>query len=230
MNSFSKKKLIDLVILAGGKGTRLGKITKKIPKPIIKINEKPFLEHLIMHVSNFSFRKIYIMAGYKGHKISKLYNKKIINNIKIECIIEKKPLGTGGCLSLLKKKIKNDFFVINGDTYFPINYKKLIFKKIKNDEALLALTNSENYQSNKKLTNIDCKNYASYNKKSKYFNAGVYYFKRNFLKTIKKEKLSLENIIDNMIKNKKVFCKKFQKIFIDIGTISNLKRSKSILK
>ena len=119
--------------------------------------------------------------------------------------------------------------MINGDTYFPINYKNLFLKKLKMTR-LLALTNSKNYKSNKKLTNIDCKKYASYNKESKYFNAGVYYFKRNFLKTINKKKLSLKNIINNIIKNKKVFCKKFQKIFIDIGTISNLKRSKSFLK
>ena len=107
MNTFSKKKeLIDLVILAGGKGARLGKITNNIPKPIIRINNKPFLDYLLNHASKFSFRKIFLMAGYKGKHINKLYNKKNINQIKIECIVEKKPLGTGGCLSLLKKKLK----------------------------------------------------------------------------------------------------------------------------
>jgi D-glycero-D-manno-heptose 1,7-bisphosphate phosphatase len=69
-------KKIDLVILAGGRGTRLGSITDKTPKPLIKINGIPFLQHLINYYSKFDFDNIYIIAGYKGEQIKKEFNNK----------------------------------------------------------------------------------------------------------------------------------------------------------
>ena len=70
---------LDLVILAGGKGSRLKEITKNTPKPLIKINGIPFLQYLINHYSKYNFRNIYILAGYKGYKIKKQFHKKKAN-------------------------------------------------------------------------------------------------------------------------------------------------------
>ena len=81
---------LDLVILAGGKGTRISKITKKIPKPLIQFKNKYFLSYLINHYSKYPFEKIYILAGYKGEQIFKKFNKKNSNGIEIKCLIEKK--------------------------------------------------------------------------------------------------------------------------------------------
>ena len=67
----------SIVILAGGKGKRLRSITKnQIPKPLVKLNNKPFLDLLLNYLSKFKINKIYIIAGYKGHKIKKLFDKK----------------------------------------------------------------------------------------------------------------------------------------------------------
>ena len=75
-NEFYKKK-IDLVILAGGKGKRLRTITKnKVPKPLVKINGKPFLDLLLQNLSKYNFDNIFILCGYKGYQILKKYNKK----------------------------------------------------------------------------------------------------------------------------------------------------------
>ena len=74
MNSIKK---IDLVILAGGKGKRLRTITKnKVPKPLVKINGKPFLDLLLQNLSKYNFDNIFILCGYKGYQILKKYNKK----------------------------------------------------------------------------------------------------------------------------------------------------------
>jgi NDP-sugar pyrophosphorylase family protein len=75
---------IDLIILAGGIGSRIKKITKKIPKPLIKINNKIFLEILIRNFSKYNFENIHILAGYKGRQIYKKFNNKIFNFIKIQ--------------------------------------------------------------------------------------------------------------------------------------------------
>ena len=94
----------DLVILCGGKGLRLKSLTKKFPKPLLKINNIPFLDYLINFYQKYNFKKIYLLAGYKGNQIKKLYDKKNFNFIDIEVIIEKNEMGTGGSLLQLKKK------------------------------------------------------------------------------------------------------------------------------
>ena len=99
---------LDLVILCGGRGSRLGGLTKKIPKPMIKILGKPFLQHLINFYKKNNFQNIYLLAGYKGYQIKKKFHNSQQNLTPIKCIIEKKALGTGGALSLLKDKIKNN--------------------------------------------------------------------------------------------------------------------------
>ena len=138
----------DLVILCGGKGTRLKSLTKKIPKPLIKINDIPFLDYLINFYQKYDFKKIYLLAGYNGRKIKKVYEKKNFNFIDIEVIVEKKLMGTGGSLLQLKNKIKNDFILINGDSYVDYNFKK--FEKLnKNFLGKILLSSKKNYKENK---------------------------------------------------------------------------------
>ena len=84
------KKKVDLVILAGGKGSRLKGLTRNTPKPLLKINKISFLQYLINYYSKYDFEKIYILAGYKGSKIKRQFHNKIFNLIPIECFIEKK--------------------------------------------------------------------------------------------------------------------------------------------
>ena len=86
---------LSLVILVGGKGTRLKKISKGTPKPIVKIDKKIFLDNILNHYAKYNFNKIYLMCGYKA-KLFDRYDNKIINSIKIKIIKEKKPLGTSG--------------------------------------------------------------------------------------------------------------------------------------
>ena len=111
---------MDLVILAGGKGSRIEHLNKNRPKPMVKIRDKIFLELLIGHYAKFNFENIFILAGYKGQIIKKKFDGKIYNFTKIKCIIEKSPRDTGGALLLLKNRIKKDFILINGDTFFDI--------------------------------------------------------------------------------------------------------------
>ena len=85
-------KQIDLVILAGGKGTRIRKFSNS-PKPVIKFNNLYFLDYLIQSYSTYDFQNIYIIAGYKGNQIKKIYSKRIFNLKKIKVIIEKKTNG-----------------------------------------------------------------------------------------------------------------------------------------
>ena len=113
--NFQKNKLF---ILAGGKGSRIKKINRFLPKPLIKFNNISFLNHLISQVSVYQFEEIVILAGYRSNKIVKKFHNKYFNFNKIRVLVEKKPLGTSGWIKVYKKEIKNDFFLINGDSYF----------------------------------------------------------------------------------------------------------------
>ena len=222
----------DIVILAGGKGSRIKKYLQKKPKPLIKINNFIFLDLLIKKICKYNFNKLYILAGYRGAQIKKKYHKKSFNFVKTEVIIEKKALGTAGSLSQLKNKINNDFIVINGDTFFDIDLSRVIDLKLNKNEIFLSLVKNHNYKSNKKLTflKLNSNNQISYNKNSILINGGIYKFNKFFLKQIKKKNYSLENdIVPKLIDKKKVKGIFFDNFFIDIGTPKNLKSAKKSL-
>ena len=232
----TRKKLnkndLDLVILAGGKGTRINKFLGNLPKPMVKFNKKFFLQYIIQNFSKYPFKKIYILTGYRAIKIHKFFNNKLYNLTPIECIKEKKLMGTGGALIGLKNKIKKHFILINGDTIFDINPFDLI--KICKSKLIgsMSLVNNKQ-QKSKKLNLLSLtKHTMSFTKKGKFMNGGVYYFKKAIFKFLKKKNHSLENeIIPKLIIQNKINGKSFNRFFLDIGTPKHyFAASKRLLK
>ena len=158
----------DLVILVGGKGKRLKSITN-LPKPLIKINNKPFIRYLLNFYTKYNFRKIYLITSYKSEKFFLKFHKKIINSVQVECLKEKKPLDTAGALNTIRNKISKKFILINGDSFLNFDISKL---KISNKNKLILIRN-KNYHSNKKLSNLFLNNKKKvvYKNNSNYMNA-----------------------------------------------------------
>ncbi len=130
---------MKVVILAGGLGTRLSEYTKSIPKPMVKINGKPILLHIINHYLKYGFDNFYIALGYKGNFI-KNYFKKKKKKFKINLIDTGLKTMTGGRLKRLKKKLGNDTFLLTyGDGISDVNLDKLI-KFHKKNKKLITLT------------------------------------------------------------------------------------------
>lgn len=223
---------VDLVILAGGKGTRIKKFSN-YPKPIIRFNNLYFLDYVIQNYSIYNFKNIYVLAGYKGMQIKKIYSKRKFNLKNIKVIIENSPMDTGGALYNLKNIIKNDFILTNGDSILDINLSKFVEKKLNKNLIRISLINKKFSKNQNKLGNLSLKGSSViYKDNSKYMNAGVYYCSKNLLKQINNKKTSLENeLIPSLIKNKKVSGKIINnKFFLDIGTPYYFKRSSKILK
>ena len=131
---------MKIIILAGGKGTRISEYTKTIPKPMIKINKKPILIHIIEHYLRFGFKDFYIALGYKKEVIIKFFKKfKKLNKpfifllkgkkIKITLVDTGKNTLTGGRLKRMKKFISSgeNFMFTYGDGISNVNLKKLLF-------------------------------------------------------------------------------------------------------
>jgi len=225
-------KKCSLVILVGGKGTRISKFSKGIPKPLLKFDKVPFLDLILNYYSKFDFHEIILLAGHKSNIFKKKYHNQIRNFIKIKVIEEKKPLGTGGALLALKGIIKNDFLLLNGDSYFEIDIEK--FKKIQNRLINIFLIKNTNYKSNKKLSSltIDNNNKVIFSNKYNYMNSGVIYFKKKIFNLFPDRKIfSLEDdFLNNLIEKKTVHGSIEKGFFIDIGIPKNFKFAKKNLK
>lgn len=225
-------KKLDLVILCGGKGSRLGNLTKNTPKPLLKIGNKFFLKYLIQFYQKFNFENIYLLAGYKGKIIKKNFDKKEFNFIKVHCLIEKEPLGTGGSLNLLKKKIKNDFLLVNGDSFLQYDFSNFLKKSNKNFLCNIILINSKTYQENNQLNklSVNKKKKVFFNNKSNLMNSGIYLLKKKILHQLPKKKFSLEkDLLPNLILKKQV-CGFVEKgFFIDIGKKKRLNYARKVI-
>jgi dTDP-glucose pyrophosphorylase len=130
-----------ILILAGGRGKRMMPYTKKLPKPMIKINGKPILEHIIIGLKNQGFKNIFISINYLAEKIEKYFKDGSSLGVNIKYLRENKPLGTGGPLGNLKKHINlsEDVFVINGDILSNLDLKQMLnYHKKNNSDATMA--------------------------------------------------------------------------------------------
>ena len=130
---------MKVVILAGGVGTRISEYTKTIPKPMIKIGNKPLIYFIMKHYAKYGFKDFYIAIGYKGEVIKKFFKKKILDwNVKI--IETGRNTMTGGRLKRLKKYLgKKSFMLTYGDGISDVNLDKLL-KLHNRHKKLVTLT------------------------------------------------------------------------------------------
>ncbi len=220
----------NILILVGGKGSRLGNLTKNTPKPLLKFNNKVFLDFILFRLLSLNTKNIYLLCHYKSNHFFKRYHNKIYKKTKIICVKEPKQLGTGGSLFYSKKLIQNNTLICNGDTFYDYDFKLLNKVKLKKSDILMICVDNINYKSNKKLSNLDIKNKILYTKKkSNLMNSGIYVIKKDFVKYLKKDIYSFEEeILEKLIIKKKVIGKKINNFNIDIGTKKNYKKFLSI--
>ncbi len=221
-------KLDQIVIFCGGFGTRLSKISKGVPKPLIKIKNTNFIEILIQNLSRFNFKKVLLLCHYKGIKFYKKYHNKKINGLLIKCIIEKKPLGTLKSLINAKKNLDNFFLLSNGDTFFDVNISDL-YKKFDYKKNLMLLgagkisTNDKLRYQNYLIKNNLLKEVFYSKKKNQIINTGLGIVNKKVLNYVKKDESSFDkDLIKYLTSKKKIQVEIHKKNFIDIGTPRDL--------
>lgn len=117
------------VVLAAGQGVRMLPLTKEIPKPLIEINGKPFLEYLLRNLETAGYEKVFLVVGYKKNKIES-FIKQTSFNFEVEFVEQKERLGTGHAVNLLKDKIEGNFVLLMGDNL----YSEIDFAEIPLDD------------------------------------------------------------------------------------------------
>jgi len=114
------------VIMAGGKGTRLGEITRTMPKPMLKVAGRPILERLILHFVGFGIRRIFLAVNHLSEVIEEHFGDGSRFGTRIEYLREKEPLGTGGALGMLPEIPSGPVFVSNGDLVTQANLEDML--------------------------------------------------------------------------------------------------------
>lgn len=114
------------VFLVGGRGTRLGDLTKSIPKPLLEIAPGiRFLDVLLEEAARRGFNDILLLAGHMGDQVEAIYQGRSIYGAKITVVREPEPQGTGGAVAFAKKHLQPWFLMSNGDSLFDINLRAL---------------------------------------------------------------------------------------------------------
>ncbi|HHE36359.1 MAG TPA: hypothetical protein ENL16_00920 [Candidatus Woesearchaeota archaeon] len=224
--AFGENKPSKAIILAGGKGTRMKPMTNFLPKPMLRIQDKPTLEHNIDLLKRHGIKDIIISVGYKGEKIKEYFGDGSQLGVNITYVEEKTPLGTGGPLNLVKGKINETFILMNGDELKDIDLEDMFMFHRKNKGlATIALTTVEdpsNYgvavmNGHKIMTFIEkpSKKQAS----SKLINAGLYILEPEVLKMVPEGFSMIENdIFPRLATNEKLLGYVFSGQWFDTGT------------
>jgi NDP-sugar pyrophosphorylase family protein len=128
------------VILAGGLGTRMLPITTSIPKPMIPVNGKPFLHYQLELLARFGLRRVLLLVAYLGEQIEAYFGKGTALGVDLTYSYERKPMGTGGAVKNAAAQLDNQFVMLNGDTYLPIDYRALLqsFRERNNSAMIVA--------------------------------------------------------------------------------------------
>ena len=117
---------MKIVIMAGGKGTRISSLFADIPKPMIKIEGKPVLEHEIDCLRSQGFTDIIITVSHLGQVIMDYFGDGSAFGVHIEYFNETTPLGNAGALFKLRSKLKEDFLLLNADAVFNVDFNRLV--------------------------------------------------------------------------------------------------------
>lgn len=222
-----------ILIMAGGRGKRMGNFTDDCPKPMLKVLGKPMLEHILIKAKLEGFSNFIISLNYLGNIIENYFNNGEKWGIHINYIREDKPLGTAGALGLINFNINFPLLVINGDVLSETNFNDFIdFHLNNNADATMAVsrfTTQHNFGVIKtkefNIINIEEKPIQTFN-----INSGIYVLNKYVLSKIRQnEYLDMTTLFTLLIEEKrKILSYPIYEKWNDIGRPEDLLNYKNI--
>ncbi len=211
-----------MVIMAGGKGSRLHPQTENCPKPMLLVAGIPILEHIIKRAQSQGFNHFIIAINYLGEIIEQHFKDGQKFGVNIEYLHEDVPLGTAGALSLLSSKPERAFIVANGDVITDINYSDFLEYHTAQNASVTVAVHTHEFQIPYGVVQINGMEVESYEEKpivSSLINAGVYALEPDILDYIKDPRYrDMPEILDiSRDLKKKVIVYPLYESWIDIG-------------
>ena len=226
---------VDAVIMAGGRGQRMQPLTNSTPKPMLKVGDKPILEHNLDRLSLFGIDDFWLSVKYLGEQIQSYFGDGKHKNINIEYVWESEPLGTLGAVSQIENFKHNYVLVANSDILTNIDYEQFFLEFIKQEADLAVLTIP--YQVRIPYAVLETNNGEVKSFKEKptytyYSNGGIYLIKREMLNFIPKGMFyNATDLIEELLKkNKKVISFSFSGYWLDVGKHDDFEKAQIDLK
>ena len=212
-----------IFIMAGGFGKRLRPLTYNIPKPLLKVGDKPILENIINNFIEYGFKNFYISLHYKGEMIREYFQDGSKWGVQISYVEESEPLGTAGALSLLPENLPNlPIIVMNADLMTKVDLEALLnFHNENTSDATVCVREYDFQVPFGVVESLDNKVMKIIEKpiQSFFVNAGVYVINREqIIASNKPTYLDMPNFLESIIKrNKKVNMFPIHEYWLDIG-------------
>lgn len=232
--------MFDVIVLAGGFGTRLKEVVSDVPKPMAPINNRPFLEYLLNHLIEFDIKRIVLAIGYKGGAI-KNYFGELFASHQIIYSTEEKPLGTGGAiLQAIQFTNTTDVLVLNGDSLFKFDmdnfYRSHLAVNSNLTIALKQVNNTARYGGVRLGENNIITDFIEKISQPKneigLINSGCYFIKTEWINSLNlPEVFSFEkDILEKFVKFNTIKGFTYEGYFIDIGIPEDYQRAQEELK
>ena len=226
MNTPSSRPNI-MVIMAGGKGTRLHPQTENCPKPLLPIAGKPILEHIIDRAKVEGFSHFVLAIHHLGHMIEEYFGSGEALGVKIEYLREESPLGTAGALSLLDPPPESAFVVTNGDVLTDIHYGELLDFHVQQNAAATMAVRVHEWQNPFGVVEIRGVEIIGYEEKPllrTHINAGVYVLEPSAINSLMKSVPCDMPTLFNSIKrqDKRTIAYPIHERWLDVGRPDDL--------
>ncbi|TAK94650.1 MAG: mannose-1-phosphate guanyltransferase, partial [Verrucomicrobia bacterium] len=219
------------VVLVGGLGTRLGELTRSVPKPMLPIGGRPFLEHIVALLGRNGVGRVVFCVSHLGEVIRNHFGAGEKFGVAISYSHEPSPLGTGGAIRLARAQLDDQFLVLNGDTIFDIPLPQLAQLLTAHPTALAAMAlrrvdDAGRYGS----VRLDGEHVVAFEEKGRtgagLINGGIYCLRRDALAHLPESASSLErDLFPRLAAARQLCARAFDGYFIDIGIPADLARA-----
>jgi dTDP-glucose pyrophosphorylase len=219
-----------VVLMVGGLGTRLRPLTENTPKPMLKVGNKPILETIILNFKKYGFKNIILCVSYKSEIIEDHFGDGKHLGVEIEYIHENKRMGTAGALSLIRDKLSQSFFVMNGDLLTNINFEHMMDYHLSNQSVATMGVREYDFQVPYGVVNVDGEYILSIEEKPVYkffVSGGVYALGTKVLNFIPDDEffdmpILFEKIIE---KGMKSISFPIREYWLDIGRLEEFEKA-----
>lgn len=226
---------IDAVIMAGGRGTRLQPLTDKTPKPLLRVGQKPIMEHNVDRLTSFGIDDFWFSVKYLGEQIETHFGNGKDKNINIEYVWEDSPLGTIGAVSKIDNFEHDYILLTNSDILTNLDYEDFFLDFLNKDADFAVVTIP--YIVNIPYAVLETSNDQIVSFKEKptytyYSNGGIYLMKRSVLEYLPKNThYNATDLMEKLIKeNKKIVSYPLSGYWLDVGKHEDFEKAQKDIK
>ena len=221
-----------VVLMAGGLGTRLKQLTEQVPKPLLKVGDKPILETILDTFMEQGFSRFFISVNYKSEMIEEYFGDGSRWGVRIEYLRETKKLGTAGALGLLPERPTLPIMVMNGDLLTKVSYRQLLDFHTEHHAAATMCVREYDFQVPYGVVTLDHHRIRSIVEKpvQRFFvNAGIYVIDPETLDLLQPDtSLDMPALFEQLLlQQRETAVFPIREYWLDIGRMDDFERAKS---